>query len=127
MRRMVVWCAAVGALGLAGCANCEQLQESADRLVSQYARCKPGDTCQTVDMLSLAGGLNCLGAFQCFAAVNSEADLDELGLRARILSQQAAHTCLPQECVAAACLNPSELQPICDTELRRCVLVPRTP
>lgn len=127
MRRMIVsWMAAL-ALWLSGCANCEQLQEGATELVSHYARCRAGDTCQEIDLLALAGGQNCLGAFQCFGAVNSRANLAEFQRRARILAQQAFYACQPGECVTAACVDPRELEPVCDTELGQCVLVPLQP
>ncbi|HEX8825722.1 MAG TPA: hypothetical protein VF794_37780 [Archangium sp.] len=124
---MVISCMAVLALWLSGCANCEQLQEGAEALVSHYGRCRAGDTCQTVDLLSVAGGLNCLGAFQCFGAVNADANLTEFQLRARRLAQQASYVCQPGECVTASCADPRELEPVCDTELGQCVLVPRQP
>lgn len=125
MRRMLVSSMAALGLWLSGCANCEQLQEGATELVSHYARCRAGDTCQKIDLLALAGGLNCLGAFQCFGAVNSRANLTEFQRRARALAQQASIVCQPGECVTAACLDPRELEPVCDTELGQCVLVPR--
>ncbi len=127
MRRMVVSCMAALALWLSGCANCEQLQEGANELVAHYARCSAGDTCKTVDLLGVAGGQNCLGAFQCFGAVNADANLGEFRRRARALAQQASVVCLDGECVTAACLDPRELEPVCDTELGQCVLVPRQP
>jgi hypothetical protein len=114
-------------LWLSGDASCEQLQEGATSLVSHYAQCRAGDTCQTVDLFSLAGGQNCLSAFQCFGAVNADADLDEFQRRARFLAQQASHACQPEECVAASCADPRELEPVCDTELGQCVLVPSPP
>lgn len=127
MRRMLIsWMVAL-ALWLSGCANCEQLQEGATELVSRYARCRAGDTCQEIDLLALAGGQNCLGAFQCFGAVNSRANLTEFQRRARFLAQQASYACQPGECVTAACLDPRELEPVCDTELGQCVLVPIQP
>ncbi|QRN97230.1 hypothetical protein JRI60_51225 [Archangium violaceum] len=127
IRRIVVSCTGALALWLSGCANCEQLQEAAQTLVSDYARCRPGDSCQTVDLLALAGGQSCLGAFQCFGALNSKANLTAFQQRAQLLSQRAAVVCLPGECVTAACLDPRELEPVCDTELGQCVLVPREP
>lgn len=75
----------------------------------------------------MAGGLNCLSAFQCFGAINADADLAEFQRRARRLAQQAAYVCQPEECVAASCLDPRELEPVCDTELGQCVLVPSQP
>lgn len=127
MRRMLVSGMAALALWLSGCANCEQLQEGAEALVAHYARCRAGDTCEKVDLLSVAGGQNCLGAFQCFGAVNADADLAEFERRARRLAQQASIACQPGECVTAACLDPRELEPVCDTELGQCVLVPIQP
>ncbi|HYO60221.1 hypothetical protein [Archangium sp.] len=127
MRRMVVSCMAALALWLSGCANCEQLQEGATDLVSHYARCRAGDTCQTVDLLGVAGGLNCLRAFQCHGAVNADANLAEFRRQARLLSQQASYVCQQGECVTAACADPREFEPVCDTELGQCVLVPRQP
>ncbi|HZH13626.1 MAG TPA: hypothetical protein VE057_04600 [Archangium sp.] len=127
MRRMLVSCMAALAVWLSGCANCEQLQEGAEEMVSHYAQCRAGDTCQTIDLFALAGGQNCLGAFQCFGAVNAKANLTEFQRRARALAQQASIVCQPGECVTAACLDPRELKPVCDTELGQCVLVPRQP
>ncbi len=127
MRRIVISCTGALALWLSGCANCEQLQEAADTLVSEHARCRAGDTCQTVDLFALAGGQNCLRAFQCFGALNSKANLSELQLQARLLAQNANLVCLQGECVTAACLDPRELQPVCNTELGQCVLAPRAP
>jgi hypothetical protein len=125
MRRIAMSCTGALALWLSGCANCEQLQEAANTLVSQHARCQAGDTCQTVDLLALAGGQSCLGAFQCFGALNSKTNLSEFQRHARLLSQRAAVVCLPGECVTAACQDPRELEPVCDTELGQCVLAPR--
>ncbi|HEX8436304.1 hypothetical protein [Archangium sp.] len=122
---MIVSCMAGLALWLSGCANCEQLQEGATELVAHYAQCSRGDTCKTVDLLSVAGGLNCLGAFQCFGAINADANLDEFRQRARYLAQQASYVCQQGECVTASCLDPRELKPVCDTDLGQCVLVPR--
>lgn len=127
MRRIVISLTGALALWLSGCANCEQLQEEAAALVTEYARCSAGDTCETVDFFSVAGGMNCLGAFQCFGALNAEADLLEFQRRARLLSEQADYACQPGGCVVASCLDPRELEPVCDTELGQCVLVPREP
>lgn len=127
MRRVLVSGMAALALWLSGCANCEQLQEGATQMVEHYARCRAGDTCQTLDLFALAGGQNCLGAFQCFGAVNARANLTEFQRRARTLAQQASYVCQPGECVTAPCLDPRELKPVCDTELGQCVLVPRQP
>ncbi|WP_257461725.1 hypothetical protein [Archangium lipolyticum] len=127
MRRIVVSCTGALALWLSGCANCEQIQATAGTLVTQYARCRPGDSCQTVDLLALVGGQSCLGAFQCFGALNSNANLSQFQQHARLLSQRASVVCLPGECVTAACLDPRELEPVCDTQLGQCVLAPRAP
>src|SRR5690242_15711616 len=127
MRQMAVPCMAALALWLSGCANCEQHQESATNMVSHYARCRAGDTCQTVDLLSVAGGLNCLRAVQCHGAVNADANPAGFRGRARFPSQQASYVCQPGECVTAICADPREFEPVCDTELGQCVLVPSQP
>jgi hypothetical protein len=122
----MISCMGALALWLSGCTTCEQLQEEAADLVLDDSRCRAGDTCQKVDLFEAAGQLSCLGALQCTGALNTQRDLNEFRRRARLLAQQGATICRDQ-CVVAACLDPRELEAVCDTQLGQCVLVPVSP
>lgn len=122
----MISCMGALALWLSGCTTCEQLQEEAEDLVRDYSRCRAGDTCQKVDLFEAAGQLSCLGALQCTGALNTKRNLDEFRRRARLLAQLGPQLCQDQ-CVTAACLDPRELEAVCDTQLGSCVLVPVPP
>jgi hypothetical protein len=125
MRRDFIACVGVLSLWLAGCANCVQVQEDAQALRDELSRCGAGDTCQKVDFSSLVGANNCLAAFQCTGAFNATANLSDFQRRARVLSE-TAKTC-GGSCAIASCVDPSQLDAVCNTQLGQCELVPHNP
>jgi len=99
--------------------DCADLKDAASALVDEAGACSRGDSCALVDMYEMAGGDNCLGAFQCSRPLNASTDLAAFRKRAREIAR--AYDGCP-ECVVADCIDPSTVVARCDTAQRRCVV-----
>ena len=108
------------ALAFSACVDCEQIEKDARSLKAGYQSCSGEDTCQIVSMYELAGANNCLGPFQCPAAFNSNADLDQFGSKARKLVDDYK-SC--EQCAQASCLGENELIAECDTDAGECIAI----
>ena len=102
----------------AGC--CDQIKEDARDLKAKHAKCGAGDTCVLVDMYDVVGDNNCLGAFQCPAALN-EAELDGFADEAKDLAERFEHC---NECAQAECAGTEGLEVYCDVDLGECATCP---
>lgn len=120
--------AAVGllmALAVGACDRCEDMEQDAQALKRSYEACSAGDTCQAVNLYDLAGANNCLGAFQCSAALRAGVDLDRFRAEALALADEY-RSC--GTCVAAGCVDPSTLTASCNVTSGLCELsAPPTP
>jgi hypothetical protein len=104
------------------CVDCEAIRADSRALRDEYASCSPGDSCQVVDLYTLAGSKNCLSAFQCSAAIRGNANLDEFRERARTLVEE--HTAC-NECAMADCRTMEGLEPYCNDASGRCEFRPK--
>jgi hypothetical protein len=108
------------ALAFSACVDCEQIEKDARSLKAGYQNCSGEDTCQIVSMYELAGPNNCLGPFQCPAAFNVNADLDQFESKAKKLVDDYKDC---QQCATASCLGEDELIAECDTDAGVCVTI----
>jgi hypothetical protein len=107
---------------VAGC--CPLLELEAQALERRYARCTSDDQCvrYRYDGTGYAGddleGLDgsCLGSFQCFSALNIDADLAAFTAQAQAISALHRVTC--PVCSQGMCSPPGS--PVCDTSVGRC-------
>jgi len=114
MRLMTCGWSGLVLLVAAGC--CDKIKEDADALKAKHAKCEPGDTCVLVEMYDVVGDDNCLGAFQCSAALN-EAALDGFESEAKDLADRFAHC---NECAQAGCAGTDGMEAFCNEETSKC-------
>jgi hypothetical protein len=107
-----------GGLGTIGCRpDCEDAEADARALIAEMAACNPGDTCVAANLYDLAGENNCTVAFQCFAPIRQGVDVEAFKPRARAIADRKK-SC--GSCAIAGCVDPSQLQPTCNPQTRRC-------
>ena len=106
-----------------GCGpDCDQLEEDARRLASEYSRCSEDGACQVVDLYYLAGPNNCFSVFQCSGAFNADANLGDFAAKARSLAKDYS-TC--DKCSFSLCLPPSTYKAECNIEKGICEIFER--
>ena len=107
------------ASAVTACNQCELLEDDAADLVRRYEACADGDSCQVVNLYDMAGPNNCLGAFQCAAALRVGSDLEAFRDEAQSLTHEYRGC---GKCVAAGCADPSTFTATCDVATGRCEL-----
>ena len=110
---------AVAAPLLSGCDNCDELRSQSKALLQEYAACSGDDACKLVDMYTLLGPENCLGAFQCSQALNSRVRDLEFQERALVVVEDY-ETC--SQCEQASCPDPATTKARCNPTTRQCEL-----
>lgn len=108
--------------GTPGCQarDCADIRQEARDLIAGAQTCGAGDQCVLVDLYALAGENNCLSPFQCSQPVREGYNLDDLGRRARALTDDYRQC---TECAIASCVPASSMTAACNETTGRCEVV----
>ena len=117
---------AATALAAAGCSDddgCESPEPAADALIASYAACSVDEDCEVINLFDIGlGSETCIAAFQCDAALNVDADHEQLAAEAQAMVDEYM-SCEVVECAHVECV-PWEFEgtPVgaCDTATSTC-------